>query len=310
MEKQFNIRKDIFGMSKPGAAMITGFDQPNEYTPRLVPDYAFPEWGKDVVNWLAFMNEPLYICGPTGAGKTSCLRWLCAKINMPMYEVTGHSRLEFLELVGHNTVVNGSMSFVDGPLTMAMRSGGLFVINEFDLLDPSTAAGLNTILDGAPLIIPENGGEIIKPHPMFRFAATANSNGAGDTTGAYQGVLRQNIAMMDRFVVLEAQYLQPHVEVALIKSIANLPDEIVDRIVEYAGIVRDMFLGDFSKAGTSTPIDVTFSTRTVVRFARLLELYGKGKGDAVEKALTLSLLNRVDPVQKSALLELKQRVFG
>ena len=78
------------------------------------------------------------------------------------------------------------MAYQYGPLALAMRHGGLFLLDEFDLLDPSTAAGLNSILDGSPLCIPENGGEIIEPHEMFRFVATANTNGGSDETGLYQ----------------------------------------------------------------------------------------------------------------------------
>ena len=80
------------------------------------------------------------------------------------YEVTGHSRLEFPELIGHHVVRQGSMEFEYGPLALAMKYGGLALVNEIDLLEPSTAAGLNGILDGQPLCIPKNGGELIVPH--------------------------------------------------------------------------------------------------------------------------------------------------
>ena len=80
----------------------------------------------------------------------------------------------------------GSMSYEYGPLALAMRYGGICLVNELDMASPEVAAGLHGILDGSPLCIPENGGELIIPHPMFRFVATANTNGAGDDTGLYQ----------------------------------------------------------------------------------------------------------------------------
>ena len=80
------------------------------------------------------------------------------------------------------------MDFVPGPLLTAMKEGGWFLLDEIDLLDPATAAGLNGVAEGRPLTIPETG-EAVTAQPEFRFiaTATANSNGAGDASGLYQG---------------------------------------------------------------------------------------------------------------------------
>lgn len=161
---------------------------------------------RELVVWIMTPSDPLYVFGPTGAGKSSLIRQVAAKLNYPVFDITGHGRLEFNDLAGHLTVENGSMRFQYGPLALAMKFGGLFLLNELDLLDPATAAGLNGVLDGAPLCLPENGGEVIPPHPMFRFVATANTNGASDESGLYQGTLRQNLAFMDRFWLCEVGY--------------------------------------------------------------------------------------------------------
>ena len=89
------------------------------------------------------------------------------------------------------------MAYKYGPLPLAMRYGGILLINEADLLSPEVAVGLNGVLDGAPLCLPENGGEVISPHEMFRIACTANTNGGGDDTGLYQGTVRQNLALLE-----------------------------------------------------------------------------------------------------------------
>lgn len=75
----------------------------------------------------------MYMCGPSGSGKTSSICQLAARLNYPVFEVTGHNRLEFQDLVGHHSVQNGTMTFEYGPLALAMRYGGILLINETGL---------------------------------------------------------------------------------------------------------------------------------------------------------------------------------
>ncbi len=173
---------------------------------------------------------------------------------------------------------NGSMQFEDGPLTMGMRHGGIFQFNEIDLCSPATLAGLNTILDGSPLCIPENGGDLIFPAETFRFVATANTNGSSDDTGLYQGTLRQNLAFLDRFMLVEGTYPQAEVEENIIaNSFPSLPINIINKMVEYAGEVRKLFMVELPTASSLSPqtfvgmaaCEVTLSTRTLIRWADL-----------------------------------------
>ncbi len=196
---------------------------PDHHRAPVDPDYLFHDPMRELVVWFISPVDPLYVFGPTGSGKSSLVRQVAAKLNYPVFEVTGHGRLEFNDLAGHLTVENGSMRFQYGPLALAMKFGGLFLVNEIDLLDPATATGLNGVLDGGPLCIPENGGEVIPPHPMFRFVATANTNGAADDSGLYQGTLRQNLAFMDRFWLCEVGYPPADAESRLLERLAPAP---------------------------------------------------------------------------------------
>ncbi len=114
---------------------------------------------RDPAVWFLNPSDPLYVFGPTGSGKTSLIKQLAARLNFPVFCVNAHGRLEFQDLVGHLSVQQGSMTYQYGPLALAMRHGGLFLLDEFDLLDPSTAAGLNSILDGSPLCIRKMGAK-------------------------------------------------------------------------------------------------------------------------------------------------------
>lgn len=126
---------------------VSGYEKPCPFTPKINPDYIFHENSRDIIVWLIGAPSPLYVCGVCGCGKSTCISQLAARLNYPVFEVTGHNRLEFQDLTGHHTVQNGNMKFEYGPLALAMKYGGLLLLNELDLLEPSTATGLNGILD-------------------------------------------------------------------------------------------------------------------------------------------------------------------
>ena len=299
---------------KPSGRNIMAWTQPSAtYTPEIDKFYLFPSWAQDLVVWLR-LKDPLYLYGPTGCGKTSCLKQLVAKFNWPVFEATGHNRLEFPALVGQHVLAEGNqMVFEYGPLAKAMKYGGLFLLNEIDLLAPDTLAGLNSVLDGSPLLIPENGGEVIKPHPRFRFAATANSNGTGDDTGLYQGIMRMNTAAMDRFVFCKADYIDTKYEKRVVmKQCQSLPEVAIDTILKFAEAVRKLFKGE-SAHGIDNPVDLPFSTRSVLKTARLCTEYAplQARGiDVMWYALERAVVMRASTGTIVTLKEVYQRITG
>lgn len=307
----------VFSGKKSGT-MVGGFGAPCERTPALKSNYMTPPWLRDVIMWFIYGDEPLYITGPTGCGKTSGVKQIAAMLNYPVFEITGHNRLETPELVGHFALQNGSTVWVDGPLTMAMRQGGLFLLNEIDLLDPSTATGLNSVLDGSPLCIADTA-EVVQPAAGFRFVGTANTNGSGDDAGVYVGTLRQNAAFQNRFLHIEADYLSPEAEAVLLKNVApNLPDTVHEIMQRLTTAVRGMLTGkeipdsalaSFGGANIQVPI----STRTLLRWAywtEKLEPMKKSGMNVLEKALDMSIANSCDSVSRNTLHELLQRLAG
>ena len=296
----------------PTGKTVKGYKDACLYTPSIDPGYIFHESARDVVVWFMHDLDPLYLYGPTGCGKTTHIKQLAARLNYPTFEVTGHGRLEFADLCGHISLQKGNMVYEYGPLPLAMRYGGILLINEIDLLSPDVAAGLNGVLERGVLCLPENGGELIEPSPMFRFACTANTNGGGDDTGLYQGTTRQNIAWLDRFMLCEVGYPAPETEKELLsRQFPNLPEHILSNMVSFANEVRKLFMGDADSYENT--IEVTLSTRTLIRWADLTLKFQPLANQGIEPlsyALDRSLAFKATRSTRAMLHELVQRIFA
>lgn len=277
---------------------------------------------KDILRTiLAFLVNPhgsaLYITGPTGSGKTSIVTEVCARLNWGVSQITMNERFEFATLRGTWSYkrVEGSntpeMVFQDGPLATAMRLGHVLLLNEVDIAPAGEMSGMNDIIEGRPLTIPETG-EVIKPHPLFRVIVTANSKGQGDEMGCYAGVQQQNIAAMDRYRFLEVGYPAEMVEKSLLTSILNTSlgkkesAEMAKRMVRLANRVRNEFVGLKGIEGT---LHVPVSTRCLTTWAFLAQDY-LGSKNAMKAAFEECYLRRCSQSEAQAVNDMAFAIFG
>jgi MoxR-like ATPase len=63
-------------------------------------------------------------------------------------------------------------------------------------------------VEGKLTLLDQN--RVIRPHPMFRLFATANTVGLGDTTGLYHGTQQINQGQMDRWNIVATLNYLPH----------------------------------------------------------------------------------------------------
>ncbi len=258
--------REVFAM--PSDAQVEIRPQAHPLVPRNNPHFTFAKESlRKLLMWVAgALAEPgLWVSGPTGAGKSSLIEQFSSRLNIPVFRVpcTGRTTLDDL-LGGMQISQEGGMHWVDGPIIAAMRIGGVLLLDEWDLVSPSESTGLNTILDGAPVLI-KSTGEYVVAHPDFRVAATGNTFGWSDASHAgYRAVQKQNLASLDRFASLSVTYLDEATEIAVLTK--TVPDvaPIAEQLVQIANKVR----GDFISGVGTEKLSNVISTRGLIRWAR------------------------------------------
>ncbi|MDO4938287.1 MAG: AAA family ATPase, partial [Sutterellaceae bacterium] len=224
------------------------------------------------------------------------------------------NRFEFSDLRGQwgltqdENQSNPTMKYIHNALPLAMRNGWILVLNEADLASPGELSALNDVIEGRSLLIAENKGQVIKPHPMFRLIVTGNSNGAGDDSGLYQGVQQQNVAAMDRYRMLKVSYPTQSVEEGILANVASgIHATIRSKMCQFAQEMRKAFTG---ANGVAASISVPFSTRSLVNWASTVQFYMNSSDTPLKRSLELFFLNKLSAEECEAANSIAVAVFG
>lgn len=306
---------------KSASGTYPGFEAGHElqaFVPDVDADYQFNTDNlRDILTFLVnHGGDGMFLSGPTGCGKTSLILQVAARLNWPVRRINANSRMELHEIVGSMSLMpvkgGGTATvFRYGPLAQAMKEGSIFILDEMDTLQPDVANGLNAVLEGNPLVIADNGGEVIKAHPNFRFIATGNTTGMGDDSGAYAATQQQNLAFLDRFWIVTVGYPSPEVEGAILESMFGdvIDKSIRTNMIKVANLVREQFVGTGSSGAM---LSITFSTRTLIRWSNMLVSYSRSNigTSRLEYTLDRCLTMRARPHEREAVIEIAKATFG
>ncbi len=256
-----------------GRALVSSFNltAKDAMAVPTVQEYRFQPFIKDVIDSI-HANENVLLTGGTGVGKTTHIVQLAARIYQPLLRINFNGETRMSDLIGKMTVINGETIWVDGVLPTAMRHGYWILFDEIDFADPAVLSLLHPVLEQNPMLtLKENGGEIIKPHPLFRVFATANSIGAmSDRSSAYGGTNTMNEAFLDRWQVLMVDNLPEKEEIKVIRFEApGINASVAKKMVKFASMARNQ---DFGEPGVMYGGD-NFSTRKMVSWAKKAALH-------------------------------------
>jgi len=277
------------------------------YVPKHDPNWMFDETVMEEWEYIAIGiedNEPIYIGGPTGCGKSASCLEMAAAINQPVLRVQLTRDFRVSQFVGSMELKldeNGNRytEFTDGVLPQAMKNGWWLLLDEVDMAHADVLMALQSVLEGNPLVLSENFGEVVKPHENFRIIATANTMGNGDETGLYEAAKAQNQATLDRYgVTIKADYPAPETEADILVTRTGISKSDAKKMVKIARTVREAL-------AAGEDCNCTFSTRRLISWA------GKAVrlGD-VRKGAKIAVLNKLETDDAEFVNSLIQRYFG
>lgn len=282
------------------------WDAPHPLVPELDQDYIFEKKNLALALDALVAGDNAWMYGHTGSGKTTFFEQIAARLNWPVVRVNGDSDISRFELVGKTDFKDGATTFTPGVLVTALEQGAMLLMDEFDVTRSETSYILNRMLENRGLLLLEDGGRFVAPHPTFRIVAACNSRGNGDEYGIYPAVRTQSAATRSRFTVwIEHDYLKPEQETKLLMSKTNIVKDMADKWVRLANEVREAF----KRGQVLEVISPRELLAACTRYQRLTVRIGDQK-EALKMAIEAAVLSRCSASDRAAIAEMTQRVFG
>jgi MoxR-like ATPase len=178
-------------------------------------------------------HRNLLLEGPVGVGKTRLALTAAKELGRPVFRIDGDGRYTEQKLTGWFdpplVLQKGytAESFIPGPLTQAMREGGVLLLNELNRLPEGVQNVLLPAIDERFVQIPHLGR--IDARPEFVVMATQNPK-------EFVATSHLSEALLDRFELLALDYQTEEEEKNIVAK--NFEDGS-DDVIEFAvGVVR------------------------------------------------------------------------
>lgn len=217
------------------------------------------DWNLLVRNIKKHVNT--MILGPTGCGKTSCVKEVCNRLGIPLHIFDMGSMIDPISsLLGVHRLEKGHSVFDYAKFTQVIQEPCVILLDELN----RSSLGANNILfpcldDRRKLSIEIAAGKGIRDisvHPDVTFIATANIG------AEYSGTNSMDRALMNRFFPLELNCIPVNEEEKVLIKRTGINEETARLIVKIANNIRA--LSTKQEISTSLSIRETLMVSSLV----------------------------------------------
>lgn len=234
---------------------------------------------------------PVLIKGPTGVGKTRFVSYMAAHLGLPLFTVACHDDLTAADLVGRHLIQEGATCWSDGPLTRAVREGGICYLDEIVEARRDTTVVIHPLADHRRSLPIDRLGETLVAPDSFMLVISYNPG--------YQNFLKGlKPSTRQRFVSLRFDFPSPEQEEKILIGETGCDSNLARRLIS---------IGSGIRALKNVDLEEVASTRLLV-YAAILIRDGLDPVAACQAALAEILSD--DPEVSEGLTTLIRATFG
>ena len=240
--------------------------------------------GKEIAHFEAAYADrmPIMLKGPTGCGKTRFVEHMAWKLKTPLVTVSCHEDMTASDLVGRYLLDANGTVWHDGPLTLAVRYGGICYLDEIVEARQDTTVVIHPLTDDRRILPLDTTNVVLSAHPDLQMVISYNPG--------YQSVLKDlKESTKQRFGAIDFKYPSAVVEAEIIAHESGIDGKDANTLVKIAERSRNL-KGHGLEEGAST--------RMLIHVGQLMTR-GVPLSEACEIALILPITD--DPDIRTAL---------
>ncbi|QSI28192.1 AAA domain-containing protein [Variovorax sp. RKNM96] len=234
---------------------------------------------------------PLILKGPTGCGKTRFVEHMAWSLGRPLVTLACNEDMTASDLVGRYLLDANGTAWHDGPLTLAVRHGGICYLDEVVEARQDTTVVIHPLTDARRILPLDKKGELVRAHPDFQLVVSYNP-------GYQSSAKDMKPSTRQRFAALEFDYPDSTLEAEIVAHEAEVAIDLAAKLVAIARCSREL---------KHRGLDEGVSTRMLI-YAGVLIRDGVSPRDSCDMTMTRALTD--DPDMASALQGFVQAQFG